>query len=49
MGQLEGDSMANIAITLVVLAQLAVEAAGIFAIVYFGARLAIRHERRTST
>jgi hypothetical protein len=40
--------MASIAITMVVLAQLAVEAAGIFAIVYFGARLAIRHERRIS-
>lgn len=43
-----GGGMANVAITLAVLAQLAVEAAGIFAIVYFGARLAIRHERRTS-
>jgi hypothetical protein len=40
--------MATVAITLVVLTQLALEAAGIFVIVYFGARLAIRHERRVS-
>lgn len=38
--------MANLSITLIVLASLTVQGLGIFAIVYFGARLAIRHERR---
>ena len=39
--------MAAVAITLAVLA-LVLKGAGIFAIVYFGTRLAIRHELRIS-
>ena len=37
-----------IPLALIALAGLAVQGVGIFAIVYFGARLAIRHERRNS-
>ena len=40
--------MDKLAITLYALTQWALQGAGIFAIVYFGARLAIRHERRVS-
>jgi hypothetical protein len=37
-----------IPMALIALASLAVQGLGIFALVYFGARLAIRHERRSS-
>ncbi|HMJ82045.1 MAG TPA: hypothetical protein VK504_02695 [Vicinamibacterales bacterium] len=37
-----------IAVTLFGLAMLMLQGVGIFAIVYFAARLAIRHERRVS-
>lgn len=40
--------MAELAIGLAALGMLAVQGAAMFAIVYFGARLAIRHERRVS-
>jgi hypothetical protein len=40
--------MEYLGITLFALTMLAVQGACIFAIVYFGARLAIRHERRVS-
>lgn len=40
--------MARLFIPLIALTVLAVQCAGIFALVYFGARLAIRHERRAS-
>ena len=41
--------MANISIALVTLASLVVQGLVTFALVYFGARLAIRHERRISS
>ena len=41
--------MENVAISLAVLTSLAMQGAAIFAIVYFGARLAIRHERQRSS
>ena len=40
--------MENVAITGIVLGTLAIKGLAAFAIVYFGARLAIRHERRFS-
>jgi hypothetical protein len=40
--------MATISIALITLASFAVQGLVTFAIVYFSARLAIRHERRTS-
>jgi hypothetical protein len=40
--------MDSVAIGLFAFAMLALQAAAGFAIVYFGARLAIRHERRSS-
>jgi hypothetical protein len=40
--------MDQVAIVLFGLAMLALQGAGIFVIVYLGARLAIRHERRIS-
>ncbi|HMB81131.1 MAG TPA: hypothetical protein VKI43_13730 [Vicinamibacterales bacterium] len=40
--------MDKFAITLFALAMLVLQGAAAFAIVYFGARLAIRHERRVS-
>jgi hypothetical protein len=44
----KGGGMDRVVITVFALAMLAAQAAGIFAIVYFAARLAIRHERRVS-
>jgi hypothetical protein len=44
----KGDRMDRLFVTLFALTVMAVQCAGIFAIVYFGARLAIRHERRAS-
>ena len=43
------DSFAIIPFGLLALAMLVLQAAGAFAIVYFAARLAIRHERRVSS
>jgi hypothetical protein len=41
-----GESVPELAIGIFVLGSLLLKAIAIFAIVYFGARLAIRHERR---
>ena len=40
--------MGQLVIGLAALGMLAIEGAALFGIVYFGARLAIRHERRIS-
>jgi len=42
------NSVGSVAIGLVAFTMLVLQGAAMFAIVYFGARLAIRHERRSS-
>jgi Na+-translocating ferredoxin:NAD+ oxidoreductase RnfG subunit len=45
---MEATHMAELEISAVVLAMLALKGAALLALVYVGARLAIRHERRAS-